>query len=868
MDCLADLVKEFGKEGLSEEDGRKILSKIKGALKSESVGGREAAFDQLQRFRAARAQGLREELLNSLKENRIRNLFKGQAKKNWAKVLDGLVSGSQYSIEGGRIIPGNLRARLLGDFSDMLTVLDKDAKLKKQFQTGELNREAMIALFERDNPGAKTSVSKGAQAIADLMGKVHDKVIDLYDRAGVHIERRSGYIMRQAHDAKKLVDAGFESWADQIGGHLDEAKTFEALADREGVTVSELTHEQKREFLRAAFDDITHGKSRLADEGAILDEVPSYLSGRVSKNAQKQVAAARKLHFKSGDAFFEYNQAFGKRNLYEAMVAEIDHSVKTLSLVETFGTNPSQMLRKIIDWGRGNLAGDELHTFEKKMRSVEAQFAVAQGVSNAPPENIVAKFIVGWKRLLDAALLGNASIRSITDLANAAAVMTDNNGKNYWGNLASVTGEFWSHFKAMPFLSDAGKETQNLWARRLGMSFQEIGGLFAHENAVGANEPGLTLKIHRLFHRYSLIGRFAEATKSAVAKLTANALADLSEQDWGGLAKETQTRLRQFGIGEEEWGIVRKGVEEFQDSTGGADRALTPEGVRKLDASFFRSNRQREDLANAVASFISDAAEVGSPTPDFRTQAIITGGRPPDDMVGLLRRIAFQFQSFPLQMTFNSGRRLNFNAEGLIPETYHARLANARYNAGTFANSMVAMTALAYVADAFVDISQGKEPKDPKDPKILKEMFLKGGAGAMYADYLLGDQANRHGEGLIPGAFGPMLGKFNNLAQIYTALQGSAGSAVQGEWGQAQDQLGKAAQKSAREILQLVPGRNLFYTKLALDHLILTDIAERINPGHTERMKDYAAKNAGLVHDQQQYFIPPEATLGAALGGR
>ncbi len=847
-DCVDEILKSQGEDGLTKEQVRELVAHVQGVMKDSPIGVREVLAEKLKQIRSGRAQELKQKIYDALKDNQKKNLFKGQEKSNWHRVMDGLVAGSKHSIAEGQLTPGRFKNGVEGEFNALILAHTADKPhLLTRLASGELNKEVFKDLFARGKKNGVRSESADARAISDMVGEVNDKIVDIYDREGIRIKKRAGYIMRQTHDAEKLLNAGPEEWMREISQHLDEAETFGSFAITKKKAVSELTPEERAEFLLAAYDDITQGKHRLAGENTIVDEVPSVV-GKRSRNVQKQVSKARALHFKGGESFFEYNEKFGRKNLMESVLDQIEHASRTASLVHSFGSNPKAGFDSLVAWGQANLLGEDLVQFNKAAKRAEADFAVAEGIINAPAHGLTAKVLMSWKSLESMALMGNVLPRSFTDLATSAAALTDANGRNYWANLGRVTQEWWSNFKGLPFIKDTGREYQDLWARRTGLAFREIGGNYVNRLTSGDGGPGAIAKAEQLYFRATGIGRWADSIRGGAAKLAAHDLADMADRSWDQIPKRQQTNLKQFGIGEDEWAIVRQGVESFEDGIGGMGKVLTPEGIRAIDDSAFRSKKQKNDLAMNVAAYLTDIAHRSATEPGIRTRAIVTGGRPPDDMAGLIRRISFQFMSFPIEMTRQMGRRLAYNPEGKIVTGFKASAANAlKYNMATVAQSAVAMTALAYVGDALIDLSQGKTPKDPSDPKVIRNMFIKSGAGALYADFLFGDFASRRGEALIPGVFGPMLGKFNTLGDMYTAAKN--GDPV--------------AHRIAREVLALMPGRNLVYTRLALDQLIMGDINERINPGWAGRMRSYARKN------NQEFFIPPNTEgLPTAVMGR
>mgnify|MGYP001594006474 CR=1 FL=1 len=74
---------------------------------------------------------------------------------------------------------------------------------------------------------------------------------------------------------------------------------------------------------------------------------------------------------------------------------------------------------------------------------------------------------------------------------------------------------------------------------------------------------------------------------------------------------------------------------------------------------------------------------------------------------------------------------------------------------------------------------------------------------------------------------------------------------------------GDAGAKLLRTGINTLPGINLFYTRAALDYLILYQMQESINPGYLRRMERRIEKENG-----QKFFLPPSSAIPYGGGSR
>jgi hypothetical protein len=123
---------------------------------------------------------------------------------------------------------------------------------------------------------------------------------------------------------------------------------------------------------------------------------------------------------------------------------------------------------------------------------------------------------------------------------------------------------------------------------------------------------------------------------------------------------------------------------------------------------------------------------------------------------------------------------------------------------------------------------KGRAPRDPTDPKTWAKAMQQGGGAGIYGDFLFGE-FNRFGQSPTETLAGPAIGTAADAARLWA--KGVRGEADFGD--------------ALRLVQNNTPFLNLFYTRIALDYLILHDVQEYISPGTLARMERRAQREQG-----------------------
>jgi hypothetical protein len=782
-DCFKELRKNLP-DDITDDTIRQVIAEVE-RLKDEP-DFRGAAGKLLNDQRGLRARALKERAQNLMKTKERLSLY-GQFKNKTTGLLAAF-EGSVKLAKGGGLSVYRRQQVIQQDLMNALYHGLKDEGVFDLVKQGGLDREIMQELFEL-RPGGRSGISGSDEALkaAKVFRKVQQRQLFHLRKAGIDIGETPGFIMSQSHNRELInpnvttPDVDFRAWVSEIGPKLDE-RTFEGVTNRE-------------EFLRKVFDDITTGKRQKVDPENVSDLLIT--SKGFSPNMSKKLGAARVLHFKSGEDFFQYNQKFGSKDLMQATVSTLDNTSRTAGLVEVFGTNP----RAAVEADMRRLEIDD-----KGRRKIEAAMREAEGVTSIPGRGIGARMTAGARMIASMSKLGGSAIAGMVDTATAGAAIRSATGDNYFSSLGKGMQGFAEN------LSPGQKKE---FYRKMWYGAEDLLSGMYHRFTLDENQPGALSKAQNMFFKLNGAQFQASTARAAVASSLSQTMADnWSKKSFGSLPERVAANLEQFGINADNWDLVRQGVESIGDR-----KFLTPEAIEGLPDNLFKNAQQKTELAQRVSIYLSDFAEVGSPNPGARERRILLRGHEADSGEGMALRLLTQFKSFPIAMHAVVSRSLLSDPKRTA-ETLTEAIKTGDFDGQNLAGVIVAGTGIAYMAMSAKALASGQTPPDPTDPKTWTEAFVRSGTAGLYGDFLFGeyDQMFRS---VLKDAVGPVLGQADDVGEIYA-------SAIRGDL---------KGNKIVRLLKNNLPGQNLFYTKAAMDYLIWWRINEALNPGYIRRMK-------------------------------
>jgi hypothetical protein len=834
--CINEIQRAAKRSGveLLEDEILDILDILERRVKRRTAGGTNKSESELIIEEAAEitrqakinaAIQKRNRLINAKRYATVKQRLNAEP-KNRGKILSEIMVGSLRHTEAGRLsVDGRGHAIMTDSVGLLLNELEKQ-DLTKLFASGQLDELIYRELFD----GLGTSGNKEAQQIAAAIQRVQKSLLRRKNRAGSNIRELRNYVVRQSHDPILLRDAGFEKWRNDIMPLLDLEATFKNVEP--GQT--------DEEFLRAAYDGLVTGIHQKTEAVYGQDgKVDPLTAFKGPSNLAKKLSAERVLHFKDGKSSHQYSKKYSRMRLSEAVLNGITHDAQSIALMETFGTNPRAMFDRLMKEIREE-APDVASLDRINKRRLENQFAELDGTTRArgagKPILMGVDFAgisAAWRMIQNMAKLGFATISSISDIATKASFISQTTGRSILSSYARAFGDIFAGFsqkeqRDLAYLLNVG--TENF-----------IGDVHAR---FGANDsgPGMVAKAHQFFFKLNGMQWWNDSQKTGLARMMAADLAMNKNKTFSGLHKDVQNNLSLYGIGEAEWDLMRtvnmKAADGREYLVPAAVNDLTPEQIDPIirektsRAEVSDSARQEfiDDLRTKIATYYTDAADTAIPTPGARERAIMNQGTSRGTVLGEAIRALMQLKGFPI----------TYLTKGMTRQFYGAR-AGGRSGALAIMQMVTGTTIMGYLAMSMKDILKGREPREvfSKDTVLktdtLQSAFLQGGGAGILGDYMFGE-FNRYGQSFTQTLAGPTFGSIDDVFKMFAKFRDGD----------------EVAADAVRFGIRNTPYINLFYTKTAMDYLVLYGLTEKMNPGYLKRMEKRIAKEQG-----QEFYFPP-----------
>jgi len=827
-DCAAQLKEAFG-ERLSDDEIDALIDEL------ESIKEIRAVRDGLESVETAmmrRGEVIAEEAEIAAmieKRNRYKNILVEKNLESLIEAADEMTDNPSLGVEaalvgvnapfdGAQRSVDSLTNGLMGEYAGGLIADLRKADLLTQFNNmkGDFEIEVGRVLHALNTPdGELPNVSKDALAIGKAMHKYQRASIDRLNMEGGYVRRKSGYVVRQSHKPERMAKAGPEAWKRTIAPLLD----FEKM---------EIAPDKVDEFLDSAYEAIESG-TRLNRE---VSDIERAFKG--PGNIAKRDAASRVLEFKSPEAWFEYDRAFGNASLREGFMQDITRASRNTALMINLGTNPQAMIDRVTQKAQMKYRNDAKKRARfKDTSSLQNMLDEVTGDINLTSKHKTANFMSGFRAIQTMAKLGGAWISALSDLG----FMSTN--RMYQGRSLLQS---WGDAFSAPFEGLSGGD-KRIMADMMGAGLEgQLGDFMSRFNA-SDQIAGRMSKTMAFYFKMNLLGPWTDANKRGVTMMISRDLAMNATHAFDDLPQDMARMLRTYGFDARKWDVARQALKEGPDGR----TYIMPGDVDDVRGALFTgmSSAQQDKLRNEVKSnlfaLLSSEADFAVPSPGARERALLRQGYRPGTTAGEAIRFVGQFKSFGVTaLTKVMGRQVY----GRGAKTIGQQLARGMGANMGLVNSIVMTTFLGLGVMQMKEIMKGRKPRPLNDPKTFIAAMMQGGGLGIYGDFLFGE-ASRFGGGTLETLAGPGIG---TAAEVVDLLQRARGVVTGGD----EDLRG--------DVLRLVKGNlpfaNLFYTKMAMDYLIWYQLQESINPGYLRRMERRIERE-----NNQEFWLPPSSVV-------
>lgn len=841
-DCIAEVEKAF-----EQRTGRKIRAEelndlLGGFLKRRKAKEASPNIDGLDKAVIQAADDYAKEMVEAAiieKRNAaislrtrlealdfVRTQFKDDPKTG----ITSLLVGTAGARKGSRASVAAEQEALKGYYvSGLMADLERTGTLEL-FREGAIDREVANAMWKlfRKEPIDTTGMLPQVKTLAEIMHKWQEVARKDANDAGGWIKARQGYIVRQSHDQFKIAHAGEDAWIRAIENRLDWAN-MEIPAGM-----------SQREYLSNVYENLASGQ-HLKNTG----DAPNGFKG--PGNLAKRVSQSRVLEFKSADDWFEYNSQFGPGNLREALFRGLEHSAETTGLMRKLGPNPEANLNMIVDTIKADLVGkgfdarDKFATYSNGM--MRNYLAAVDGSMKIPVNAMVARYSSAWRAVQSMSKLGAAVLSQFGDIPVFAQTMRRNGIGYLEGLQRSIEGVF----------AGRSNREKRLMANAMGVYHKTMAGdMVSRFSLADDSMPGRISRMLQTFFKLNLMAGWTDNQRAAAVMTIGNHLAEHSKQNYNGLKEELRRLLGLYNIDEGKWDIIRKAGVTDQDGY----RYIDPNALDNVPdadiAAYLQAQgrgdsersigRARREIADALRAYYTDQVGHAVIEPDARTRAMMLQNTRPGTWPGEAARMIGQFKSFPVAYI---QKALAPEIYGRGSDTFLDAIKNKNGERAGLAYLIAGSLAFGYLAMTAKDLVKGRNPRDPNEIKTWMAAFQQGGGAGIYGDFLFGEVKNGFGQNLVTTLAGPTGGAINDVADL---------------WGRMRENDDLAA-TTFRKIVNHAPYANIFYSRVALDYLILHSIGEALNPGYLKRVEKRIEKE-----NAQTFWVRPSKNYLDPLG--
>jgi hypothetical protein len=823
---------------LPNDEANSILDSIEGVIKRKNINIRSQSDLDLvinealemaktakiiasrRRNNALRNATIHSKLINQVVNSKdpyetLRGVLVGSAKKGYYSSVDAK----------SRTVIADLQGQLLAG-------LQREGLLESA-QSGVHDRDVHMVLHHKGPDLPK--VSEDALKIAEVIKRTNNYALDRKNLAGAYITKIINYITRQSHDSSLMRKAGFTKWRDDITPLLDET-TFKNVRPKKGVK------DAQEEFLRDVYESLISGVHKRSDGQYSIDGKKDLIASfQGPSNLAKSMSQSRVLHFKDGEASYQYSQKYNRRNLHETITDALTYDGRSIALMEEFGTNPRAMIERIVkDIAKKAKSDPVLNAKRKGQESaIKREFAQLDNSLNAVGSGDgiffgadFASVSAGVRMIKGTAILGQMALSSITDVASKAAVISSNTERGFFGSFGQALADIFEGLR--------GPESKEIGIRLLvGLEGMNTNILSRH----GPEDfgPGTLSKMNALFYKLTGMRYWNNAGKVGTARILAYDGAVSVKKSWKDVNSSFKAMLQRYKISEKEMALFKDvdmkaadGREYlFPDLAEDIPVNVLDPYIRdktgNLNITDAMRSKMRNELRTKIGSIYMDMADTAIPTPGAKEQAIMNLGYAKGTAGGEAIRMIMMLKAFPITM-MTKGISRQYHTSGFIGVT----------------KMIAGMSAMGYVAMSAKDILKGKEPRTifsndyMKSAAVIRDSMIQGGSMGLIGDLAFGDFSKFRGS-FLRAAAGPVLSTAEDVVTIFDkAIKGG--------------DFGKDTFKFATKN---IPFSNLFYTRTALDYMVLYGLMETMDPGYLNKMERRYKKD----YDQEFYFPPSSSAV-------
>jgi hypothetical protein len=538
-----------------------------------------------------------------------------------------------------------------------------------------------------------------------------DEIRADFNARGGSVSKNERWFMPQKHDGVAIEKLGRETWKEEIKPLLDR----QYMLDDAGKPLGDAEYEEMLDYV---YETITTGG---------LNKVKEMTVPRMGKKLSRKGSERRVLYFKDAKSWIDYQNKYGKGDIFTTLTDHINAYANDVALMERFGPSPEttyQALRAMVD--------KEQRLTQTQKAMSDSIFNVVSGKLNQGELTGLADFMQTTRNLLTAAFLGKAFLSALSDVGFQAITARFNNIPAYKVMSRQLS------------LLNPANEADRVFATKIGLISEAVNRASAANRYSDVYGTGTSTKVAEFVMRASLLEPWTDMGRKAFGMEFSAMLAENFGKTFDELDPILQSRFEAYGITADDWNVFR------------SQKPITNKKVRFAD--------MLQERGEKFHRMILSETDYAVPTPDARVRAITTGGLGRATVAGQGIRTIMMLKSFTITIALTHLQRAAFQVSGGQKLEYLGLL-------------LTSTTVLGALSLQTKDIAAGREPRPMDNKEFFMAALIQGGGLGIFGDYLFSD-VNRFGGGIVSTAFGPT----GQLAEdVFKVSLGNIQQAVKGE---------------------------------------------------------------------------------------
>jgi hypothetical protein len=652
-----------------------------------------------------------------------------------------------------------------------------------------------------------------ALRIAKAIRATQDYVLTDVKSVNPYVEAAKDFLVHRNHNRDAIVAVARDQWVKEA------AENFNG-------SFAGSTPDEKSAMFGNIYDQIKAGTYGSTD----FDAASFWKPGNTAGNQAARASGARTLVATDWLHEWQYASKYGD-NIWQNMARQINSQSDTVARLQKWGPNPSENYQKEYSSILKSLDPEQQASFQRNQNQFKEAFEVTMGRQDNEAHGMRARSAQGLMAAQNAALMGQHVPRALNGYQAAMTLARDAFGKTYIENAYELS----SRIAGKILTGDSGSDA----AQALGVSLRNVSRDMMGSLATGERAPGFLAKAGELVGKLSLNDQRVSSLKFGISDFTAQELGSYSGKGFGDLSPRTQDFLNRYSLGGPQWEVLKQAT-----ATDGVMKGrITPESIRALTNDQVKPltqndnprefNRVRSEMAMNYGVLLNDQAGLSAGESNSRSRIAAYGTTNVNEPWGIARRFMMQFKQAAIieqqlvSRTFQSGGGSTSNISGVLQH-------------------VLASSFLGMAGEYVLQAAQGKELASPTSPEMISRAVLSMGGLGVYGDAIFHaleqPTPNKQKALMASEVLGPAFGAFSKAVFATAKTAKGVGQAFQGE-----EKTGQYGGKDWAQLIHgLVPGQNLFYTKAAMDYMLMNEMHEFMGgSGYLEGLRQQTGKTEG-----------------------